>query len=307
MVPKTKFIAPSDSVESRLEATRTAQVNRDKEHASKRGKKRARPVDSDENDGEDVEMVDKSLSNLPRPSGRKIRRTYNSMDESEGSASGQEEDAAYIPDGPHEGEDVTDRGTSRIKDEEEEIQLPPPSASDTFPINVDEEDKPKMEMKLSYKGHHIPGRYLCVIVEPDPPLAPESVPRAESVLPPEVRFRPTPAIPQLRNPGEIPASSRAGSVRLRSETPLFLPEHDDEDEGGIREESPTLTRARQLPPVPRFGDSPRRHSVRTAEENTGGLLAFSQALTNVFHEDRGDDSDEDYLRGDADEDQRVLE
>ncbi|KIM29522.1 hypothetical protein M408DRAFT_22865 [Serendipita vermifera MAFF 305830] len=271
----------------------------------KKGKKRARPIDSDEDGADDIEMLDDLSSNIPRSSRRKIRKVYtedNDMNDSEGTASGREDDAAYIPDEPNE----QDNGVPGIvKAEEEDIRLPPPSATDNFPIDIDEEEKPKMSMKLSYKGHSIPGRYLCVIVEPDPPLAPELAPRAESVLPPEVRFRPAPAIPRLRDTSEIPSSSRSGSVRLRSETPLFLPEHDDDDDS-VRG-SPPPTRDRNLPPVPLFGGPLRDTLAQSGEENTTSLLAFSQALTSVRHEDEGEDSDEDYLRGDADENQRILE
>ena len=306
MVPKPASTALAEQTDSQLAAVGTSEGAKTKGSTNKRGKKRARPLDS-EDDGDDVEMLDSIPSSITRASRRKIRKVYteNEMSGSDSATSEQGNDTAYVP-GDFDNEETIAEGppSRRVKAEEEEIRLPPASAADTFPIDIDEEEKPKMAMTLSYKGHHIPGRYLCVIVEPYPPLAPELAPRAESVVPPEVRFRPTPAIPQLRDPSEIPSSSRAGSVRLRSETPLFLPEHDDDD--GVRESSPRFAN-RQLPPVPHFDGSARGQLVDAKKENAGGLLAFSQALTNVRHEHEGSDSDEDYLRGDADENQRILE
>ena len=270
----------------------------------KRGKKRTRPLDSDE----DIEMLDNPPSSRSRASRHKIRKVYNENDgmgDSESSGSEPKDDATYVPDGRES--DKNDAGgssSSVVKTEVAEIELPPPSAADTFPINVDEEDKPKMAMSLSYSGHHIQGRYLCVIVEPYPPLSSEQIPSTEPALPPEARFRPPPAIPRLRDPSEIPSSSRASSTRLRSETPLFLP---DDDNDSVRGTLPRIDRSKALPPVPSFDGLQKGQLLRPGEENAGSLLAFSQALSNVRHEEEGSDSDEDYLRGDADENQRVLE
>jgi hypothetical protein len=274
----------------------------------KRGKKRARPLDSDEDIEDDIQMLDNPPSSRSRVSRHKIRKVYNDNDGIGGSESSDlesEDDATYVPDGREsDKQGAGGPSSSAVKTEVAEIELPPPSAVDTFPINVDEEDKPKMAMSLSYNGHYIQGRYLCVIVEPYPPLSSEQIPSTEPALPPEVRFRPPPAIPRLRDPGEIPSSSRAGSTRLRSETPLFLP---DEDDGSIRGSPPRTDRSAVFPLVPSFDGSRKGQLLRTGEQNAGSLLAFSQALTNVHHEEEGNDSDEDYLRGDADENQRVLE
>ena len=275
--------------------------------AGKRGKKRARPVNSDEDVIDDIQTSDNPPARRSRISRRKFRKVQNDndgIDEPESDGSAAEDDPTYIPEEHGSSEDNAEEPSSRgIKTEDTEVQLPPLSAEDTIPINVDEEEKPKMAMTLSYNSHYIQGRYLCVVVEPYPPLPSEQIPSREPEMPPEVRFRPPPAIPRLRDPSEIPASSRAGSVR--SETPLFLPE-DEEDR--ISRGSPLGTgRNRTVPPVASSHQSQKGQSIRVGEKNAGDLFTFSQALTNLRHEEEGDDSDEDYLRGDADEAQRVIE
>ncbi|CAG8570942.1 4394_t:CDS:1, partial [Acaulospora colombiana] len=183
--------------------------------------------------------------------------------------------------------------------------LPPASGNEPFLPEVnDDDEKSKLAMSLSYSGHHIPGRYLCVIVEPYPPLPPEQLPRASTVEPPEVRFRTGPAVPILQGVNNVPLSSRAGSVRFRSTTPLFLPEN--EDDGVTEIPSGHGGQTRVLPPVPLFGRVERDEGDSDGEAGKG-LLAFSQALAQVGHEEGGDDSDEDYLRGDADENPRMLD
>jgi hypothetical protein len=303
MVPKD--IVPGVG-EKRPETLSITSASKPGRPGGKRGKKRARPLDSDDDITEDIQMQDEQPSGRSRVSRHKIRRVYDENDhmgDSESGESGPEDDGNYVPGVLGEGGDGAGGPILNVvKTEEGEIQIPPPSAGDRFPIDVDEEDKPKMAMSLSYNGHYIQGIYLCIIVEPYPPLSSEQIPSVEPALSPEERFRPSPAIPRLRDPSEIPASSRAGSARLRSETPLFLP--DDDDNGSPP--PPTVDRNRTLPPVPSFSGSQKGQLLRTNEENAGGLLVFSQALTHVRHEE-GDDSDEDYLRGDADEDQRILE
>jgi hypothetical protein len=304
MVPKDTVPDAGGQVNSRPGSLGPTDVAK---AGGKRGKKRTRPLDSDEDIVDDIQMSDNPPSGRSRVSRHKIRKVYHDnggMGGSESSDSESEHDATYVPD-EHESDQHGTGGppSSAVKTEVTEIELPPPSAADTFPINVDEEDKPKMAMSLSYNGHYIQGRYLCVIVEPYPPLSSEQIPSTEPALPPEVRFRPPPAIPRLRDPSEIPSSSAVGSTRLRSETPLFLPDED----GSIRGSPPRINRSGAPAPVPSSDELRKGQLLRTGEENAGSLLAFSQALTNLRHEEEGNESDEDYLRGDADENRRVLE
>jgi hypothetical protein len=271
----------------------------------KRGKKRARTAQSDE----DEEMLE---SQAERPNARRKLRRINSQsygDDQDGivsdGASESDRDSAYAPEPDEDTRHITDEGTIPVKQEDEDIILQPASANE-LPLEVnDKDEKSKMAMSLSYSGHHIPGRYLCVIVEPYPPLAPDQIPRASTVEPPEVRFRNALAVPLLKDGNNVPLSSRAGSVRLRSVTPLFLPEDEDEE---LAENQPNrgLGQSKILPPVPLFGREERDDGDSDGETG-GGLLAFSQALAQVGHEEGGDDSEEDYLRGDADEDPRLLD
>jgi hypothetical protein len=304
MVPKDIVLDAGEQANTRPGSFGPTEAAKAERPGGKRGKKRTRPLDSDEDIADDIQMSDNPPSSRSRVSRHKIRKVYNDDGGISGSESGGSEpegDATYVPD-ERESDQHGAGGppSSAVKTEVAEIELPPPSAADTFPINVDEEDKPKMAMSLSYNGHYIQGRYLCVIVEPYPPLSSEQIPSTEPALPPEVRFRPSPAIPRLRDPGE---STGAGSTRLRSETPLFL----SDDDGSIRGSPPRIDRSGAPPPVPSSDGLRKGQLLRTGEENAGSLLAFSQALTNVRHEEEGNESDEDYLRGDADENQRVLE
>ena len=191
----------------------------------------------------------------------------------------------------------------QIKAEPEEPVVPSVPAPKTIDemLEDDFEDKPKM-VSLSYSGFEIPGRYLCVIVEPYPPLPKEALHRAKTLEPPEVRFRAPPVVPQLKEisvaSSPLLASDRGGSVipavRFRSATPLFLPADDE------RECTPVPTIGpfgKTIPPVPLFNHDPD-------EGDEPDLLAFSQALASVPRGGGGlDDGDEDaeYLRGDADE------
>lgn len=192
----------------------------------------------------------------------------------------------------------------QVKAEPDEPVIPSVPASQTIDEMIEEdfEDKPKM-VSLSYSGFEIPGRYLCVIVEPYPPLPKEELNRARAVEPPEIRFRAPPAVPQLKEtnvtvtPSPLLASNRGGSMtpstRFRSATPLFLPADDE------REPTPAPTTGsfgKTIPPVPLFNHD-------SDQDDEPDLLAFSQALANVPRSGGGLDDDEDieYLRGDADE------
>ena len=190
----------------------------------------------------------------------------------------------------------------QVKSEPEEPVIPPIPAPQTIDEMIEEdfEDKPKM-VSLSYSGFEIPGRYLCVIVEPYPPLPKEELNRAPTVEPPNIRFRAPTAVPQLKEtnftPSPLLASDRGGSMtpatRFRSATPLFLPADDE------REPTPASTTGpfgKTIPPDPLFNHD-------SDEDDEPDLLAFSQALANVPRSGGGLDDDEEieYLRGDADE------
>jgi len=191
----------------------------------------------------------------------------------------------------------------QVKAEPEEPVIPSAPAPKTIDEMIEEdfEDKPKM-VALSYSGFEIPGRYLCVIVEPYPPLPREAPNRARTLEPPDIRFRAPSAVPRLKetsitlNP--LLASGRGGGVtpadRFRSATPLFLPADDE------REPTPAPTTGpfgKSIPPVPLFDHD-------SDEDDERDLIAFSQALANAHRSSGGlDDGAEDteYLRGDADE------
>lgn len=255
----------------------------------KRGKKRARTTDEDD----DVEMAEETAPGR-KTSKRKKPRTATHVLEGDAEDEGQVSDNGSIYD-PDMDNQLHEDG---VKQEETDIILPP---AETLSVDV-EEDKPKMAMHLSYTGHHVAGRYICVVVAPWPPLRPDQLPPEPAVEPLESRFRVAPEVPRLQNIAEMPPNSRAGSVRFRSETPLFLPE-----DGLVRDETPAPTRhiqTRTLPPVPPFDNAA---STATENDNTDNFMAFSQALANVQYQIGGSDSEEDYMRGDADEEQRVIE
>jgi len=196
-----------------------------------------------------------------------------------------------------------DANELQVKAEPEEPVIPSAPAPKTIDEMIEEdfEDKPKM-VSLSYSGFEISGRYLCVIVEPYPPLPKEALHRAKTLEPPEVRFRAPPAVPRLKEtsitPSPLLTSDRGGSVtpaaRFRSATPLFLPADDERE----RTPAPTTGPFRKaIPPVPEI-------NLDSDEDEEPDLLAFSQALAKVPRGggglDDGDENDE-YLRGDADE------
>ncbi|KAF8663503.1 hypothetical protein AX16_001069 [Volvariella volvacea WC 439] len=79
-----------------------------------------------------------------------------------------------------------------------------------------EEEKPKPILQLKYRGFHIYGCCLCVVVEPWPPI--RSTPRAPSIAPkvPASVIAPPDFVPPRRN-----------ESASREHTPLFLPDDDD--------------------------------------------------------------------------------
>jgi hypothetical protein len=278
--------------------------------ARKRGKKRARPTDTDEE--QDVQMANPAPAN-ESTSRRKMRKVtkedaFTDHNTDEVIDLDSDQDSTYAPEEDDVEQESAPVSDARIKEEVEDISLNTSALGEfAHPIDVDEDEKPKMSMYLSYGGSHIPGRFLCVIVEPYPPLLPEQIPREATLEPPEIRFQAAPAIPvlQLRDSSRAP-SVRPDPIRARSETPLFLP--DDEDHSG-RAETSTIgqSQSRPRPPVPLFSRGDRIEEDQEDEDGDVHLLSFSQAMAGVGHEEGGEDSDEDYLKGDADEDVRVIE
>jgi len=201
------------------------------------------------------------------------------------------------------GEVCMEANETQVKAEPEEPILPSAPAPKTIDqiIEEDFEDKPKM-VSLSYLGFEIPGRYLCVIVEPYPPLPKDALHRAKTLEPPDVRFRAPSAVPRLKESSTttspLLASDKGRSVtpavRFRSATPLFLPADDEPERTPASTTGPF---GKTIPPVPLFNNN-------SDEDEEPDLLAFSQALANVPRGGGGldhGDEDAEYLRGDADE------
>ncbi|KAG8825266.1 hypothetical protein FRC20_007525 [Serendipita sp. 405] len=273
-----------------------------------RREKRTRVPDSDED--EDSQMIiDQPQAPKPRTARRKKQRTLQDSD-SEPMIDDKDADPDFAPD---KDSNFNDSGPTSmtagivIKDEEPDPILPRSPSGFSRAIDVDEDEKPKMAMHLSYSGYHIPGRHLCVIVEPYPPLRPDQLPIIEPEKAPELRFKVPTSIPRLQTVDKVPLNSREGPTRLRSETPLFLPEDEDEYTDERMPMSDAKGKGRQLPPVPMFKG--RVNDEDSDDDGNGdtGLIAFSQSLANVRYQIGGSDSEEDYLRGDADENARVME
>lgn len=172
----------------------------------------------------------------------------------------------------------------------------PPGAGNaaTAPIDLDldEEEKPKPVLQLKYQDFSIYGHCLCIVVEPYPPLRlasrGPSASRAQSAAP----FA-------LRELSVAPVSANT-AARARAQTPLFLPDDDDERERSVT----PFPRRDTLPPVPLF------HEVQDddgrEDTDNGGMMAFSQAMSAFTHLPAGaveddDDMDGAVFFGDADE------
>jgi len=153
----------------------------------------------------------------------------------------------------------------------------------------DEEEKPKMTMRLTYEGFTIYDRCLCLVVQPWPIVrasrASVTPARTPSVTPQDLRDR-TPAPLQ------------------RERTPLFLP---DLDPRRSVTPAPLPSRVlRNLPPVPLFHEEPAQEEIEEDDsDEDGGMMALSQAL-RAFRDERAGSADEDenegeVFMGDADE------
>ncbi|KAJ7638923.1 hypothetical protein FB45DRAFT_416523 [Roridomyces roridus] len=174
-----------------------------------------------------------------------------------------------------------------IKHEPDEPVLSGPGDVAHAPIDVDideEEEKPKPILKLKYQDFSIYGHCLCIVVEPYPPL------RAASRAP---------AAAATRAQTSSFFAPRAASLAPRAQTPLFLPDDDDERELSVAPFPPQQRTT--LPPVPLFHED-----VEEDESDNGGMMAFSQAMNGFTHlpagaADDDDDMDGAVFFGDADE------
>ncbi|KAF8592396.1 hypothetical protein K439DRAFT_1378493 [Ramaria rubella] len=173
------------------------------------------------------------------------------------------------------------------QDDTDEIE---PEVSQILHIGTEdeEEEKPKLTMKVSYQGFAIYNRCLCVIIEPRPPLRAS---REPSIAPSLSGMRMTSVTPTELH-GRTP-------MPLRERTPLFLPEIDTR-----RSITPAPLPSRFLPPVPLFDDDAEAED-QEKDDGEDGMMAFSQVLRSVGGERAGsadeDETEGDVFLGDADE------
>lgn len=162
----------------------------------------------------------------------------------------------------------------------------PPSLE---PMQLDleiEEEKPKPVLQLRYQGFRLEQRCLCIVVEPWPAIRAAS--RAPSMMPSASRQ------PSLAPNAEL--AEHHEPLRSRAQTPLFLPDYDDDRERSV---TPAPARGQRiLPPVPLFDDD-------SEEEDNGGMIEFSQVLNSgdlrAGALDDDDDMEGAVFFGDADE------
>jgi len=154
-----------------------------------------------------------------------------------------------------------------------------------MPVDEEEEEKPKMTMRLAYKGFSIYDRCLCLVIQPWP-----IVRTSRASVAPQGTFRtPSVAPPNLRDITPAP---------LRERTPLFLPDLDSR-----RSVTPAPLPARiakHIPRVPLFNEDPEQEMIvmDDDEDEDGGMMAMSQALTQ-FRDERAGSADEDEGEGEA--------
>ena len=152
----------------------------------------------------------------------------------------------------------------------------------------DDEQKPKLALELKYRSFSNFNRCLCVVVEPWPPLR-----------------RDTRRAPSLESSAATGQSTRvpthSESTDQRGQTPLFLPDLDDE------RATPGPSHRRTLPPVPSFDNPQADPDIEETEDmgESAAIMQFSQLLnttgkvTGAIEED--DEFDGAVLFADADE------
>jgi hypothetical protein len=152
----------------------------------------------------------------------------------------------------------------------------------------DDEQKPKLALELKYRSFSNFNRCLCVVVEPWPPLR-----------------RDTRRAPPLASSAATGQSTRVPthpeSRDQRGQTPLFLPDFDDE------RATPGPSHRRNLPPAPLFDNPQTDPDIEKTEDlgESAAIIQFSQLLnttgrvTGAIEED--DEFDGAVLFADADE------
>jgi hypothetical protein len=158
------------------------------------------------------------------------------------------------------------------------------SMEGTLHLDVEEEEvKPKPALSLRYRGFNIYGHCLCIVVEPWP----------------VARTATNGLAPIFKTTTGPPKSSHTPAE------PLFLADEEDaEDSISIHANTGQIINKSYLQQV--LSDV----EVEPDEEDTGGMLEFSQVLQNIGDSRAGamnddDDIDGSVLFGDADE-QREL-
>jgi hypothetical protein len=276
----------------------------------KRGKKRSRGRDEPERltkkgKGKAVQVIDASDSDLEvinvsnsegddagdsntmRRSSRRSasKRNYKEFDDDEENNNSGDSDE-YRDDDPK---------IVQVKEEDVDVNnasLKPAQMTQNSMMDLDEEEKKlKPELQLDFRELHMQDLCLCVVVEPWPVQSADAS-TAEVVAGSRGRDKSKPP------PSTIPP--RQGTVE-REQTPLFLP---DIDERG-RSVTPAPVRSQNIfSNLETMDDGDDQGLI---EEETFGMLAFSQALNKVSGDRMGvADEDEDEmdggaLYGDADE------
>jgi len=173
------------------------------------------------------------------------------------------------------GRKVTPPGTGGDEDDYEMVgddETPANEEGPVIELEIEEdEEKPKPILGLTYQGFNIYGHCLCLVVEPWPVIRSTTVP---------------------------PILDPRSNIRTQGQNPLFLPEvgHDTAERlaEAAHVNQPYLDRI--------LNDG----GVSDEDEDTGGMMDFSQVLHNIGDARPGavnddDDMDGSILFGDADE------
>lgn len=147
---------------------------------------------------------------------------------------------------------------------------------------VEEEEKPKPILGLTYQGFNIYGQCLCIVVEPWP----------------AARAMPFPlSLGSPRLASQMTLETKAPTHAKTPNAPLFLPEEPDEVE---------VVEARSRIDQAYLDKVLNTIEVSDDEDDMGGMMEFSQVLRNIGDSRAGainddDDMDGSVLFGDADE------
>ncbi|KAI9448160.1 hypothetical protein H4582DRAFT_66688 [Lactarius indigo] len=281
--PSSRTSKPQADEQKRSSSTRQrhgAPSSRTKKHASRRGKAARK---NNEGDDLDYSPSEPESSDVPQVDGD------GDTEMAEGSDGG----AAKRMRGTNEA--TTDSIDVKVEEGEEGLAQTATAqksshaedAGTSNEMRDDDEQKPKLALKLKYRSFPNFKRCLCVVVEPWPPLRRDT--RAPSL---------TPSL-ATRQSSRVPTQSE--SRGQRDKTPLFLPDLDDE------RATPGPSHGRTLPPVPLFDDPQVDRGVEETEDldDSAAIMQFSQLLnttgrvTGAVEED--DEFDGAVLFADADE------